>query len=316
MVQCRKCNAGNPADASTCQACGASLFEESETGADRGKILGYIIGFFLFFIPGFGLCLLIGLLANWERSLMTIVLGAGSAVWAAILLGIIYKAYKDQKALNVQPYHRFVQRGMRAIKSNPEQALADLEHGMSLYPSMTLKNYHAKVGEYNVIVRLLRNAGQETQADEWLEKCIREMHATLSRGDDQSLEWATLVKMRNDLCQKNGRTDLLDAWREKERACDLCSRRCEGRVYTFNYGKKSTKTTPLIVPGIVLGAETTTYYELAGKEEVYICSNCNPGFHPRHGISQAVALREGKVREQSYEPFLSPEQAKDLKKYR
>ncbi len=38
MVQCRKCNAGNPADASICQVCGASLFEESETGADRGKI--------------------------------------------------------------------------------------------------------------------------------------------------------------------------------------------------------------------------------------------------------------------------------------
>jgi len=317
MVQCRKCNAENPTEASTCRACGASLFEESEHGADRGKkIIGYLIGFFIFFIPGFGLCLLTGLLAKWERSVMTIVLGAGSAVWAAILLGITSKAYRDRTALEAQPYYRFVQRGMRTIKSNPDQALADLEHGMALYPPMTLKKYNAKAGEYNGIVKMLRNAGQAAQADKWLEKCLHEMHATLSRGDDHSPEWALLVKMRNDLCQKNGRTDLLEVWRKNERACDLCGRRCEGRVYSFNYGKKSTKITPLIVPGIALGAETTTHYQPAGKEEVYICSNCNPGFHPRHGTSRAVALREAKLRERGYEPFLSPEQAKDLKKYR
>ena len=317
MVQCRKCNAENPADASTCQACGASLFEESKPGADRGKTLfAYVTAFFLFFIPGFGLCLLLGLLAKWERSVMMIVLGAGSVVWAAILLGLISKAYRDRKALEAQPYYRFVQRGMRTIQSNPDQALADLEHGMALYPPMTLKNYNAKAGEYNGIVKMFRNAGQMAQADKWLEKCIREMHTTLSTGDDHSPEWAFLVKMRNELCQKNGRMDLLDAGRENERACDRCGRRCEGRVYTFTYGKKSTKIAPLIVPGIALGAETTTYYEPAGKEEVYICSSCNPGFHPRHGISQAVALRERKLRARGYEAFLSPEQAKDLKKYR
>ena len=317
MVQCRKCKAENPAEASTCQACGASLFEGTAFGAERTwKVIGFAIAFFLLFVPGFGLCLLIGLLAKWERSVMMIFLGVGSAVWAAILLGVIYKAYRDQNAKSLQPYNRFVQRGMRTIKSNPDQALADLEHGMALYPPMTLKNYNAKAGEYNGIVKMLRNAGQVKPADKWLEKCIREMHTTLSTGDDHSPEWAFLVKMRNELCQKNGRMDLLDAGRENERACDRCGRRCEGRVYTFTYGKKSTKITPLIVPGIALGAETTTYYEPAGKEEVYICSSCNPGFHPRHGISQAVALRERKLRARGYEAFLSPEQAKDLKKYR